>query len=158
MACSGCRWPSSRCRCTCCCPHHYAREFGLPLATLGALLLAARLADALVDPLLGRWIDRRFRRSARSVQGLGLLAALLLALGLTGLFLPPVRGANALLAWAGASLILSYTGYSLLAIAHQAWARGSAATRSSAVASWPGARALACSGCCWPPSCRPGRA
>ena len=102
-------------------PHHYAREFGLPLATLGALLLAARLADALVDPLLGRWIDRRFRRSARSVQGLGLLAALLLALGLTGLFLPPVRGANALLAWAGASLILSYAGYSLLAIAHQAW-------------------------------------
>lgn len=102
-------------------PHHYAREFGLPLATLGALLLAARLADALVDPLLGRWIDRRFLRSARSVQGLGLLAALLLALGLTGLFLPPVRGADALLAWAGAALVLTYVAYSLLAIAHQAW-------------------------------------
>jgi glycoside/pentoside/hexuronide:cation symporter, GPH family len=102
-------------------PHHYAREFGLPLATLGALLLAARLADALIDPVLGRWIDRCFRRSARSVQRLGLLAALLLALGLTGLFLPPVRGAAALLAWAAAALVLTYSAYSLLAIAHQAW-------------------------------------
>ncbi|MEN9905456.1 MAG: hypothetical protein RLZZ555_2021, partial [Pseudomonadota bacterium] len=102
-------------------PHHYAREFGLPLATLGALLLAARLADALIDPVLGRWIDRCFRRSARSVQRLGLLAALLLALGLTGLFLPPVSGAAALLAWAAAALVLTYSAYSLLAIAHQAW-------------------------------------
>lgn len=102
-------------------PHHYAREFGLPLATLGALLLAARLADALIDPFLGRWIDRCFRRSARSVQRLGLLAALLLALGLTGLFLPPLRAANALLLWAGAALLLTYAAYSLLAIAHQAW-------------------------------------
>ncbi|MGZ7281813.1 MFS transporter, partial [Streptococcus pyogenes] len=44
-------------------PNHYAREFGLPLATLGALLLGARLLDALVDPLLGRLSDRLFRRS-----------------------------------------------------------------------------------------------
>ena len=102
-------------------PHHYAREFGLPLATLGALLLSARLAYALIDHLLWRWIDRCFRRSARSVQRLGLLAALLLALGLTGLFLPPLRGTNALLLWAGAALLLTYAAYSLLAIAHQAW-------------------------------------
>ncbi len=102
-------------------PHHYAREFGLPLATLGALLLAARLADALIDPFLGRWIDRCFRRSARSVQRLGALAALLLALGLTGLFLPPLRAANALLLWAAAALLLTYAAYSLLAIAHQSW-------------------------------------
>ena len=102
-------------------PHHYAREFGLPLATLGALLLAVRLADALIDPLLGRWIDRCFHRSARTVQRLGVLAALLLALGLSGLFLPPVRSTGALLAWAAAALLLTYSAYSLLAIAHQAW-------------------------------------
>ena len=35
-------------------PNHYAREFGMPLATLGAVLLAARLFDAFTDPLLGR--------------------------------------------------------------------------------------------------------
>ena len=30
-------------------PNHYAREFGVPLAALGAVLLAARLLDALAD-------------------------------------------------------------------------------------------------------------
>ena len=31
-------------------PNHYAREFGVPLAALGAVLLGARLLDALVYP------------------------------------------------------------------------------------------------------------
>ena len=34
-------------------PNHYAREFGVPLALLGAVLLGARLFDAVVDPLIG---------------------------------------------------------------------------------------------------------
>ena len=33
-------------------PNHYAREFGMPLATLGSVLLAARLFDSVSDPLL----------------------------------------------------------------------------------------------------------
>mgnify|MGYP003438718735 CR=1 FL=1 len=41
-------------------PNHYARAFGLPLALLGAILLGARLFDALIDPLLGRQSDRLF--------------------------------------------------------------------------------------------------
>jgi hypothetical protein len=41
-------------------PNHYAREFGMPLATLGAVLLAARLFDAISDPLLGRLGDHLF--------------------------------------------------------------------------------------------------
>ena len=35
-------------------PNYYAREFGVPLATLGAVLLGARLFDAFIDPLLDR--------------------------------------------------------------------------------------------------------
>ena len=35
-------------------PNHYAREFGVPLAALGTLLLAVRLLDAVMDPWLGR--------------------------------------------------------------------------------------------------------
>ncbi|MDO9200044.1 MAG: MFS transporter, partial [Hydrogenophaga sp.] len=31
-------------------PNHYAREFGAPLAALGAVLLGARLIDAVLDP------------------------------------------------------------------------------------------------------------
>jgi len=48
-------------------PNHYAREFGVPLASLGGVLLAARLFDAVIDPLLGRWTDRLFAHSMRAV-------------------------------------------------------------------------------------------
>jgi hypothetical protein len=48
-------------------PNHYARSFGMPLATLGAVLLGARLFDAFIDPLLGRWSDRLFRQSTDTV-------------------------------------------------------------------------------------------
>ncbi len=34
-------------------PNHYARSFGLSLATVGALLMAVRLVDAVVEPWLG---------------------------------------------------------------------------------------------------------
>ncbi len=72
-------------------PNHYAREFGVPLATLGAILLGARLFDAFIDPLLGRLNDRLFAHSAKAVLALGAFAALVLALGFALLFFPPVR-------------------------------------------------------------------
>ncbi|MBC7444001.1 MAG: MFS transporter [Polaromonas sp.] len=105
-------------------PNHYAREFGMPLATLGAILLAARLFDALIDPLLGRLSDRLFARSLRAVLRLGALAAVLLALGFTGLFFPwqGVRDSPVgLAAWAGAMLVLTYAAYSALSVSHQSW-------------------------------------
>ena len=105
-------------------PNHYAREFGMPLATLGAILLAARLFDAFIDPLLGRLSDQLFARSARAVLRLGALAAVLLALGFTGLFFPwqGVRDSPVgLAAWAGAMLVLTYAAYSALSVSHQSW-------------------------------------
>ena len=79
-------------------PNHYAREFGMPLATLGAVLLAARLFDAVSDPLLGRLSDYLFGRSVRAVLAVGAVSATVLALGLTSLFFPAVRGPDALIA------------------------------------------------------------
>jgi GPH family glycoside/pentoside/hexuronide:cation symporter len=102
-------------------PNHYAREFGMPLATLGALLLAARLFDAVSDPLLGRLADHLFGRSVRSVLAVGAGSAVVLALGLAALFFPAVRGENALVAWALVALLVTYTAYSQLGIAHQSW-------------------------------------
>ena len=102
-------------------PNHYAREFGVPLATLGAVLLGARLFDALIDPMLGRLSDRLFARSARAVLGLGALAAVLLALGFALLFFPLVSAPAALVVWASLTLLLTYTGYSALSVAHQSW-------------------------------------
>ncbi|MBA3594723.1 MAG: MFS transporter [Pseudomonadota bacterium] len=102
-------------------PNHYAREFGVPLATLGAVLLGARLFDALIDPLLGRLSDRLFARSPSAVLGMGAFAALLLAAGFALLFFPQVSTPTALVAWASVMLMLTYAGYSALSVSHQSW-------------------------------------
>lgn len=102
-------------------PNHYAREFGMPLATLGAVLLAARLFDAVSDPLLGRLSDYLFGRSVRAVLAVGAMSATVLALGLASLFFPAVRGPDALIAWSLVALLITYTAYSQLSIAHQSW-------------------------------------
>ena len=121
-------------------PNHYARAFGVPLATLGAILLGTRLFDALIDPLLGRLIDRMFARSAAAVLTLGAAAALLLALGFTLLFFPPLllqTAPTALVAWASAMLVLTYAAYSTLSVSHQSWGAmlgGNEAQRSRIVA------------------------
>ncbi|MBI5275800.1 MAG: MFS transporter [Burkholderiales bacterium] len=101
-------------------PAHYASEFGVPLATLGALLLLTRLGDALIDPLVGRWTDRLFQASPGTLLGAVAIACVALAGGFTLLFLPPVRG-DALLACAAGALVLTYLAYSTISIAHQSW-------------------------------------
>ncbi|MDW5441062.1 MFS transporter [Polaromonas sp. SM01] len=101
--------------------NHYARAFGVPLATLGAVLLGARLFDALIDPLLGRLSDRLFAHSARAVLWLGAVAALVLALGFALLFFPLVNTPSALVVWASVMLMLTYAGYSALSVSHQSW-------------------------------------
>jgi GPH family glycoside/pentoside/hexuronide:cation symporter len=121
-------------------PNHYAREFAVPLAWLGAVLLGARLFDAVIDPLLGRWSDRLFARSTRAVLGVGGAAGLVLLLGFVLLFFPPtvVRASQtSLLIYASAMLVVTYAAYSLLSVMHQAWAAmhgGSEAERSRIVA------------------------
>lgn len=118
-------------------PNHYAREFGVPLATLGAILLGARLFDAFIDPLLGRLSDRLFARSPGAVLALGAVAALALALGFALLFFPLVREPAALIVWATVMLVLTYVGYSALSVSHQSWGAmlgGNEAQRSRIVA------------------------
>jgi len=118
-------------------PNHYAREFGMPLATLGLVLLGARLFDALIDPLIGRWSDRLYARSTRSVLMFGALAALILALGFALLFFPPTREPGALVLYATALLVVTYGAYSTLSVTHQSWGAmlgGDEAQRSRIVA------------------------
>lgn len=117
-------------------PAHYATAFGVPLASLGLLLLAARALDAVVDPWIGRLCDRALGRAGLAWQLP--LAALLLAAGFTALFFPLPRGPAALLAWAGAGLVLTYLAYSFLAVMHQAWGArlGGGATQQSRINAW----------------------
>ena len=118
-------------------PNHYAKAFGVPLATLGAILLGARLFDAVIDPLLGRLSDRLFADSARAVLRLGALAAAVLAIGFALLFFPLVSSPGALVAWAAVVLVVTYAAYSALSVSHQSWGAmlgGNEAQRSRTVA------------------------
>ena len=118
-------------------PNHYAKEFGVPLATLGAILLGARLFDAVIDPFLGRLSDRLFANSASAVLKLGALAAVVLAIGFALLFFPLVKGPTALAAWAAVVLVVTYAAYSALSVSHQSWGAmlgGDEAQRSRIVA------------------------
>ncbi|MFM7332349.1 MAG: MFS transporter, partial [Brachymonas sp.] len=118
-------------------PNFYAREFGVGLATLGAVLLGARLFDALIDPALGRLADRLFSRSATHVLRVCAAAAVVLALGFAALFFPPVRG-SALLVWTTLALIITYAAYSLVSVSHQSWGArlGGDAPFRARVAAW----------------------
>ena len=118
-------------------PNLYARAWGVSLAALGAVLLGARLLDAVIDPLLGRLCDRLYAASLRAVLAMGALAAAVLAMGFSFLFVPLVSGPTALLWWAGFWLVVTYAAYSALSIAHQSWGAmlgGNALYRSRVVA------------------------
>ena len=118
-------------------PNYYAKEFGVPLAILGAILLGARLFDAFIDPLLGRLSDQLFKRSANAVLQAGVLAAVVLAIGFALLFFPQVTAPNALIAWVTVMLMVTYAAYSFLSVSHQSWGAmlgGNEAERSRIVA------------------------
>lgn len=103
-------------------PAHYAQQYGVPLGALGLVLLGARLADALVDPWIGRCADR-WLSSATPLRPMA-MAGLLLAISFVLLFFPPVlarTGETGLLAWCTMALLLTYFGYSVLSVMHQAW-------------------------------------
>jgi glycoside/pentoside/hexuronide:cation symporter, GPH family len=121
-------------------PNHYSREFGMPLATVGLVLLLARLFDAFIDPLLGKLSDRLFARSANAILVFSAVAGVLLAAGFVLLFFPPLavrQQQSILLIWVSAALLLTYAAYSALSIAHQSWGAmlgGTEAQRSRLVA------------------------
>ncbi len=119
-------------------PSLYASQFGVPLAALGALLLGARLLDALADPWIGRWADRWFAHSPGRAFVAMAVAALCAVLGLHALLFPQVTGTPALLAWCAAGLTLTYLAYSVLSVVHQSWGArlGGDATQRAGIVAW----------------------
>ena len=102
-------------------PNHYASVYGAPLALLGAVLLGARMLDALADPLIGRWADALFSRSPQRAWRALAAAAMLLALGFRALFFPPFDGTTALLWWCAVGLAVTYLSFSTVSVLHQTW-------------------------------------
>ncbi len=101
-------------------PHYYAAEAGAPLAGLGAVLLATRAFDALLDPALGRLADRLLQRGRGAAWLAAALGSLAMALGFFALWHP-----------LAACLLLSTLAYSAVAILHQTWG-----TRWGGQAAW----------------------
>ncbi|MBP6677401.1 MAG: MFS transporter, partial [Vitreoscilla sp.] len=120
-------------------PHHYASAFNVPLAWLGAMLLGARVFDALIDPALGRWVDRLQARSPHRLLAVCAAAAAVLAMGLQALFMPWFVGSpGALAVWALLMLLPTCTACSLLGMAHQGWGSrlGGNAVQRSRIVAW----------------------
>jgi len=98
-------------------PNHYARSFGVPLATLGAVLVAVRLFDTLIDPLLGRWADglhqrtQHVRHAAKPAQ---MLAAASTSATNAVTHSPDVSAATQVLRWAALAALLLCSGFALL--------------------------------------------
>ena len=102
-------------------PNYYASQYRVPLALLGALLLGARLLDAIADPFIGHWADALFARSPGQAFRWLAYAAIGLAVGFRALFFPPMSGGNALLVWCAVGLAVTYLSFSTVMVIHQAW-------------------------------------
>ena len=103
-------------------PQLYAGSLGMPLALVGAILLAARLLDAFADPMIGHWMDRV--APVKGHAGFVLLSLPAMVAGYLALFHPPSIVASQawmLNLWFTASLVVVYLGYSMAMIAHGSW-------------------------------------
>ncbi len=119
-------------------PNYYAVHFGIPLASLGAMLLGARLLDALVDPLLGRGVNTLLAGSTRRALTWGAGAAAALGAGFASLWFPLWTQGDALLLNLAAGLMLTYLAFSALTIGHQSWGAllGGDALQRARIVAW----------------------
>lgn len=119
-------------------PQHYAQQHGMPLATVGLLLLTARALDAFLDPWFGRCSDRWFALSALAVWRRGCVAALCLVAGLWLVYFPPAWPAALWGAGVWLALFGTCAAFSVLSIAHQAWGArlGGDAVEQGRVVGW----------------------
>jgi Na+/melibiose symporter-like transporter len=98
-------------------PTYYADDLGLGLATVGLVLLAARLWDALIDPPIGWLSDRWITRFGRRRPWIA-LAVLPACAAVWALFVPPA-GADAiyLMSWTA----ILYLAWTMLQLPYTAW-------------------------------------
>ncbi len=125
-------------------PHHYAAVLGMPLPALGAVMLAVRGLDAVVDPALGRLADRLFRHGKRAAWRAAALGSAVLALAFAALWQPPAGGPGSVLPWLAGALLCSTLAYSSVAILHQSWGTrwGGGPAQRARVAGWREAATL----------------
>jgi glycoside/pentoside/hexuronide:cation symporter, GPH family len=99
-------------------PTLYAERFGIDLALIGGLLLAARVFDAVIDPAIGYLSDRT--RSRFGPRKPWIAAGFAVTLAATMFLFRPLDGAGT--AYFLGFLLLLYFGWSLFEIPYVAWA------------------------------------
>ena len=97
-------------------PRFYSDAVGLDVATVGQLLLVARIFDAVSDPVVG-WLSDRARWRAGRRRPLIFVASPLLALSVVLLLTPPA-GAGA--GWFAASVFAVYLFWTLVVVPYEA--------------------------------------
>ncbi|PUA18221.1 MFS transporter [Glaciimonas sp. PCH181] len=107
-------------------PAFYADRFGISLSLIGLVLLVTRLFDAFIDPAIGRCLDRATIKDKYKTAIW--IAAPLLAIGFSALFLPPTFVQSLPIVWLVLALLVVYVGFSIATIAHQSW--GAALTQA----------------------------
>ncbi|GGP26122.1 MFS transporter [Silvimonas amylolytica] len=100
-------------------PAWYSAMPGLPLSTIGYLLVGARLFDTLQDPFLGRLVGGLAR--AGSLQRLLWPAGVLMMISFCALWFPPVSGPLALATWFAVTLVCVYSTHAILNISLLSW-------------------------------------
>lgn len=127
-------------------PSRYAAQFGVSLASLGALLLAVRTLDAVLDPWLGQLCDRWFAAGTQRVRQRSWGLCLGLMLGFAGLWMPdvwlPLLGKevtpDAVVFLAAPCLVLAYLTATALNLILQSWGTrlGGTALQRSRITAW----------------------
>jgi len=98
-------------------PAHYAGELGLSLATVGTILMLARLTDVITDPIMGEISDRWRTRIGRRRPWL-LIGSPVMMFGVYKLFIPDEGvGVVYFLAW----LSVFFLGSTMIGLPHRAW-------------------------------------
>lgn len=95
----------------------YAKHFGLELTTIAAVILAARLFDAVSDPVIGYLSDRSMEKTGTRKPFVAVGAVLFIVSGYL-LYVPPHHVTTTYFA---ASFIGFYLAWTLFEIPHMAW-------------------------------------
>jgi Na+/melibiose symporter-like transporter len=98
-------------------PEYYVSELGLSLSVVGAAFLLVRLADIMLDPILGGIMDRTRTRIGRFRPWLAAGAPVLMIAAYALFMAKP--GVGPLYLWA--ALVVCYVGYSMAVLSHTAW-------------------------------------
>ena len=99
-------------------PKFYTDTIGLDIATVGILLMAVRLFDAVTDPVIGYLSDRTTGRCGRRRPYMA-LGAVGLAVSILFLFRPPVPGSDGLALYFGAWLFALFFFWTVITIPYE---------------------------------------